>query len=431
MTVALASQPVTALCAATVNNIRLASDGPNTRVVLDLDEQVEYKLFPLRQPERLVIDIRSGRLADNFVTMPSGSGVVAGIRAARRGDNDLRIVLDLSTVVRPRATFAGPAAGRAERLVIDLEEPGSLTPVKIAKTSGAPARDVVIAIDPGHGGKDPGATGRNRTREKDVVLSISRKLARRIDAEPGMRSYLVRTGDQLVNLRERMERARRKNADMFVSIHADAFNDKRANGSSVYALSLRGASNEAARRLAATQNAADLIGGVTLSDKDAVLASVLMDLSQNAAISASVKVGKEVLNELAKVGRVHKRRVQQAEFAVLKSPDVPSILVETAFISNPDEERKLRDAAHQERLAAAVFTGLRNYFRENAPPETSIAMNVERRPAAPVRHVISRGDTLSEIAERYNVRLSRLRALNKIKGDTVRIGQVLTIPVGS
>ncbi|MEO0996760.1 MAG: N-acetylmuramoyl-L-alanine amidase [Pseudomonadota bacterium] len=432
---ALSLCSATALAApAEVHNIRLWSEGAHTRVVLDLSERVAYNLFPLRNPDRLVIDIADGRLDKSLATLPDGTGVVAGVRAATRGNDDLRIVLDLSTVARPRTSFAGPLKSVGERLVIDLVDPGVPQARRSASVADLPARDIVVAIDPGHGGRDPGAMGRGKTREKDVVLAIAKRLARRIDAEPGMQAYLTRREDRLVAHRERMESARRKNADLFISIHADAFTDARAHGSSVYALSLTGASNEAARRLAESQNAA-LIGGVTLSDKDAVLASVLMDLSQNAAISAGIQAGSAVLKELGRVGRVHKRKVQQANFAVLRSPDVPSILVETAFISNPDEERRLRDAAHQERLATAVFNGVRNYFRSNPPPDTLYARRgsdtAPAAPAEPIRHVIVRGDTLSEIAERYNVRMSTLRSVNKLRDDRVRVGQVLTIPIGS
>lgn len=418
--------PAALLQAAEVRNIRLWSEAGNTRVVLDLDKKVAYKLFPLRAPDRLVIDIEDASLGGS---LPPGSGVVAGIRAGQQREKALRIVLDLSSAARPTSMFAGPVDGVGERLVIDLAQAGTASAVRSVNKQSTMARDIVVAIDPGHGGKDPGAIGHGKTREKDVVLSIAKKLARRINAESGMRAYLVRDNDKLVDHRERMERARRQSADLFVSIHADAFTDKRAHGSSVYALSLTGATSEAARRLAETNS--DLIGGIQLWDKDPTLASVLMDLSQNATISASMKVGKEILAELSKIGRVHKSKVQQANFAMLRSPDVPSILVETAFITNPSEERKLRDAAHQEALAAAVLTGIKRYFSANPPPDTYFAKLEREAPKRSVRHVIARGDTLSEIAERYNVRLSALRSANALSSDRVRIGQVLTIPIGS
>jgi N-acetylmuramoyl-L-alanine amidase len=244
-----------------------------------------------------------------------------------------------------------------------------------------------------------------------------------------MRAVLVRNGDYYVDHRERMEIARKNKADLFVSIHADAVDDPRARGASVYVVSLKGASDEAAKRLAERENALDLVGGVSLRDKDAVLAYVLLDLSQSAALSASLDVGDDVIGELAKLGKVHRRKVQQAGFLVLKSPDVPSILVETAYISNPGEEKKLRSRSHQKKLAGAIFTGIRTYFYENPPPNTSLAMRLKRRPEQQVSHVISRGDTLSEIAERYNVSMSAIRSANRLSSDQVRVGQKLRIPM--
>ncbi len=413
---------------AVVEDIRLSSEDGKTRVVLDLSTPADHTLFTLPRPDRVVVDVRDSRLAERLVSLPSGDGVVRAIRAGRRGGGDLRIVLDLDRAVRPRSFSAGPSGRYGDRLVIDLAEPGVPKPVKTVRREAAAApRDLVIAVDPGHGGRDPGAIGKGRTREKDVVLAIARKLAAKIDAEPGMRAVLVRHDDSLVPLRERMEYARRNRADLFVSIHADAVRDGRARGSSVWVLSMKGANDEHARRLAA-QNNTHLIGGVVLPDEDKTLASVLLDLSQNASLGASMDVGKHVIDELAKVGTVHKRTVQQAGFAVLKSPDVPSILVETAFISNPHEERKLRDKDHQYRLANAILAGIRSYFYANPPPDSWVAQSVRQGHEPEVRHVISRGDTLSEIATRYNVSVSSIRAVNNIAGDRIRIGQVLRIP---
>jgi N-acetylmuramoyl-L-alanine amidase len=265
--------------------------------------------------------------------------------------------------------------------------------------------------------------------EKDVALAVAKSLARRIDEEPGMRAVLIRDGDYYVDHRERIAIARRNKADLFVSVHADAVKDRRAKGASVYALSLKGATDEAAMRLAQRENAADLVGGVSLAGKDAVLASVLLDLSQNAALGASLAVGEKILDELAKVGSMHRRTVQQAGFIVLKSPDVPSILVETAFISNPAEEVKLKSESHRANLAHAILAGIRTYFYTNPPRDTRIAMNLRRSPVPQVDYVISRGDTLSEIAARYNVSVTDLKTANNLSGNTVRVGQTLRIPV--
>ena len=248
-------------------------------------------------------------------------------------------------------------------------------------------------------------------------------------AEHLMSQILIRDGDYYVDHRKRMAIAHQHNADLFVSIHADAVADRRANGASVYALSLKGASDEEARLLAERENAAVRIGGVSLEDKDQVLAEVLLDLSQNAALSASLDVGAQVIGELGSVARVRRKSVQQAGFLVLKSPDMPSILVETAFISNPSEEKKLRDPNYQARLASAIMGGIRNYFYANPPPDTQIAMETRRTPTREVQHVITRGDTLSEIAARYNTSAAAIRAANRLNGDKIRVGQTLSIPV--
>jgi N-acetylmuramoyl-L-alanine amidase len=419
----------TAAQAATVENIRVWSESGKTRVVLDLSHPARHNIFTLRGPDRLVVDLKSSRLAESLKAMPRGTGSVRSIRSAVRANGQLRVVLDLNEAVRSRSFTAGPNNKYGDRLVIDLQRSGSLHAVKTASESYQPGRDIVVAIDPGHGGHDPGAIGRGKTREKDVALQISRTLAARINSEPGMKAVLVRTGDYYVDHRRRMEIARRNKADLFISVHADAVDDRRANGASVYALSLKGASDEAAKQLAERENASVRIGGVSLEDKDEVLASVLLDLSQSAALSASLDVGSKVIRELAGLGKVHRRTVQQAGFLVLKSPDMPSILVETAFISNPSEEKKLRDKRHQQRLADAILAGVRNYFYTNPPPDTRIAMEMRRVPARKVRHVIARGDTLSEIAERYNVSTAAIRAANKLSNDRIRVGQTLSIPL--
>lgn len=414
--------------ATTVENVRLWAEGDRTRVVLDLSRPAEHKIFTLRGPDRLVIDLPDGRLSKSLRKLPSSSGSVASIRTGLRAGGQLRVVLDLKESVRSRSFTAGPNHKYGDRLVIDLQRHGNLKTVKRASEKYERGRDIVVAVDAGHGGHDPGAIGRGKTREKDVALAVSRLLAMKISAERGMKAVMVRNSDRYIDHRTRMEIARKHKADLFVSVHADAVDDPRANGASVYVLSLKGASDEAASRLAKRENASDLVGGVSLAGKDEVLASVLLDLSQNASLSASLDVGAEVIRELARVGKVHRRKVQQAGFLVLKSPDVPSILVETAYISNPSEEKKLRSSAHQAKLANAILSGIRRYFYANPPPDTQIALNVKSNPPRKVSHVISRGDTLSEIAERYNVTMSAIRAANKLASDNVRVGQRLQIP---
>ena len=417
----------TALAGATVENVRIWSENNKTRVVLDLSGPVKHNIFTLRGPDRLVIDLKDSRLASSLATMPQGAGTVKTIRSAIRADGQLRVVLDLNSAVRSRTFTAGPNATYGDRLVLDLQPAGGVAPVKRASEAYRPGRDIVIAIDAGHGGRDPGSVGPRKTREKDVALQISRELAGRINAEPGMKAVLIRDRDIYIDLRERAAIARRHKADLFVSVHADSVADRRASGASVYALSLKGASDEAARQLARRENAS--VGGVSLDDKDDVLASVLLDLSQNASLSASLDVGNRVAREMGKVAKMHRKTVQQAGFLVLKSPDLPSILVETAFISNPAEEKKLRDAGYQGRLSNSIVAGIRSYFYTNPPPDTQIAMDLKRTPAKQIRHVVARGDTVSEIAERYNVRAADIRRANKLANDKIRIGQTLSIPV--
>lgn len=411
----------------TVKNVRIWSENAVTRVVLDLDRPVAHNIFTLRGPDRLVVDLKDSRLAESLRSMPAGSGAVRSIRSGRRADGQLRVVLDLRQAVRSRSFTTGPNERYGDRIVIDLERVGTLTPVKRASEARTPGRDIIIAIDPGHGGKDPGAVGKARTREKDVVLSISKALATRINAEPGMKAILIRDRDVYIDHRRRWDIARRRKADLFISVHADAIDDRRPRGASVYALSLSGASDEAALQLAQRENSS--VGGVSLQNTDDALASVLIDLSQNAALSASLEVGQSVIDQLGRVVRVHRSTVQQAGFLVLKAPDTPSILVETGFISNPTEEKNLNSRNYQNKLADAVLAGVRNYFYENPPPDTLIAMDLKKRPRVPVKHVIARGDTLSEIAERYNVSATAIRRANNLRGDRIRVGQTLSIPL--
>ncbi len=416
----------------TVENIRVWTESGRTRVVLDLSRPADHKIFTLRSPDRLVIDLDAGRLSKSLTELPGATGSIAAIRSGIRANGQLRIVIDLRETVRSRSFTAGPNSKYGDRLVVDLQRFDNLTTIKRASEKFARGRDIVIAVDAGHGGHDPGAVGRGKTREKDVALAISRLLAQRINAEPGMKAVLVRNSDRYVDHRARMDVARRSKAGLFVSIHTDAADNRRASGATVYVLSLKGASDEAAQRVAKRENAGSRVGDVSLAGKGEVLASVLVDLSQNAALGASLDVGADVIGELARIGKVHRRSVQQAGLIVLKSPDVPSILVETAYISNPAEEKKLRSASYQNKLANSIHNGIRKYFHENPPANTQIALNQAKyNGTARVSHVIARGDTLSEIAERYHVSMSAIRSANHLASDAVRIGQKLKIPASS
>jgi N-acetylmuramoyl-L-alanine amidase len=291
----------------TVENVRIWSEKGKTRVVLDLSRSVDHNIFTLRGPDRIVIDLKDSRLAESLASLPKGEGTVRSIRSAIRSDGQLRVVLDLTQGVRSRTFTAGPNSQYGDRLVIDLTKAGNLTPVKRASENYKPGRDVVIAIDAGHGGKDPGSSGK-RSKEKDLVLSISKELARRVNAEPGMRAVLIRDRDVFVDLGHRVTKARQHNADLFISIHADAYHDARANGASVFALNLDRADREARNTLSRRDKEQVKVGDVTLNDKDPVLASVLYDLSQSAALSASNDVGNRVSIQLSRVAKMHSKR---------------------------------------------------------------------------------------------------------------------------
>ena len=416
--------------AVALKDVRVWGSPDSTRLVLDLTAPVTYNLFTLSGPERIVIDIDAIDANLKAFAMPAPAGVVKGVRFGERGKSGLRIVIDVNEKVEAKGFLTPPNETYGHRLVVDLGHAlpaAPPAPVKVASRDGQ--RDLVIAIDAGHGGEDPGAIGKAGTREKTVALAIAKKLAERINAEPGMRAVLTRTGDYFVKFKDRIGRARTNQADLFVSVHADAFMDRSVRGSSVYVLSTRRASNEAAKTLADRENAADLIGGVSLHDKSDVLASVLLDLSQNAAISASRDAASRVLSELDTVGQLKKSDVQHASLIVLTSPDVPSMLVETAFISNPDEERKLRDPAHQERLATAIHSGIRRYFYDNPPPGTHVAVLAARERGQALRHVVSPGETLVDVAGRYAVGIDDLRRTNHLATETVASGTILEIPV--
>lgn len=412
----------------TMENVRVWAAPDNTRVVFDVSGPVVHNLELLTNPHRLVVDINNAKLSQavsQAINPPDAADkYLKKIRSAERGTNDLRVVFDLKKNINMRSFLLEPNKQYGHRLVVDLydeNQSDEISPV-VTISDTRRSKDVIIAIDAGHGGDDPGAMGPRGVREKDVTLEISKNLANLINREYGMKAVLIREGDYYLRLRDRIEKARKHKADLFVSIHADAFKDPRVRGSSVYILSNRGASSEAARWLAERENASDLVGGVRLDDKDNVLASVLLDLSQTASLEASMGVADRVLNGLKKLGKTHKKHVQSAGFAVLKSPDIPSILVETAYISNPDEERKLKDSRYQTQLANALLGGLKGYFNDYAPKGTLLAEMANRR------HVIARGDTLSGIAQRYKVSMNTLRDTNQLKSDTIRVGQVLNIP---
>ncbi len=403
-----------------VGAVRAQQVAERTRVTFDLSGPVEHQVFTLESPDRVVVDLRKARLSRRL-DGPAEGRVLAGVRTSDKGNGDLRLVLDLKEPARPRTFLLRPEGASGHRLAIELEpvRAASRTPAPPAKAVEPPPRDLVVVIDAGHGGVDPGAIGPTGVQEKRVVLAIARELEQLVRRERGMRPVMTRSRDVFLPLRSRVAIARKHKADLFVSIHADAYDDRRVAGSSVYALSPRGATSEAARWLAERENAADLVGGVKLDDKDDLLASVLLDLSQTGTIEASLNVGDRVLRELGRVGEVHRGAVQQAGFLVLKSPDVPSILVETAFISNPDDEQRLSSAAYQKSTARAILAGIRRYFADYAPPGTLLAAR---------KHVIGQGESLAALAQRYQISPEALRAANGLRGESLPVGKVLNIP---
>ena len=530
-----------------IRGLTVVESGGRTKALIEVPDSVEYSVFALSKPNRLVLDLHNCRFARGF-SRPGPNGVVSNIRTGQPSAGEARVVFDLSDAVHTRSYFQHDG-GRAQ-LVVELSDsnspaipaddnaarsaakPSSAQHESITQSSvlapttqpisdkvtaietipvpshpnvaqlrrlnpkvpppvstavivpspiadepamvtitaettsddtqqvatvptrkhngartvhdlfGARQRKLVVAIDAGHGGQDPGAHGLNGSLEKNVTLAVARELARQINAEPGMQAVLTRSGDSFIPLAERYRIARKARADIFISIHADADPTHTATGSSVFVLSQRGASSQAARWLADQENAADLIGGVSLGDKDSTLASVLLDLSQSATMRASDDVARNVLASLHNLGRNHKSQVERANFVVLRSPDVPSMLVETAFITNPGEEQNLNDPDYRSRLATAITGGVRDYFsanplpgtifaREETPTTTVVPMQIARVDTAVAsrEHVVEHGESLADIADEYGVSVRSLRSANGISGTRVKPGTRLSIPL--
>ncbi|MCU1723568.1 MULTISPECIES: N-acetylmuramoyl-L-alanine amidase [unclassified Pseudomonas] len=451
----LTAVTVDAFAVTQVKSVRLWRAPDNTRLVFDLSGPVQHSVFTLTAPDRLVIDINGATLAAPLSVSTSNTPITS-VRSAQRTPTDLRVVIDLSKTVTPKSFTLAPNAQYGNRLVVDLydqeADAAAQPPTPAATTATTPVvpvtptqpaitlppvpngkRDIVIAIDAGHGGEDPGASGSRGQHEKDIVLQIAKELQRQINTEKGFRAELTRTGDYFIPLRKRTEIARKKGADLFISIHADAAPSTAAFGASVFALSDRGATSETARWLADSENRSDLIGGagnVSLDDKDRMLAGVLLDLSMTASLSSSLNVGQKVLGNIGRVTSLHKRRVEQAGFMVLKSPDIPSILVETGFISNANEAAKLATPSHQQSLARSIHGGVKQFFQQNPPPGTYIAWLRDSGKIAqgPREHVVRPGETLAMIAVRYQVSVASLRSTNSLKTDELKVGQNLDVP---
>ena len=453
------------------------------KLVFELSGNVKHHYFTLDKPDRLVLDLDNTRQISKLLTHHP---LVLNVRSSVRNTNDLRVVIELKSTVDAKTNVAEKANGS----LLSVEMHAKESSVKVAKdtvvkpslpvANAAPVvpvvavaknadpkavktrgREIIVAIDAGHGGKDVGAQGSNGTQEKDVVFAIAKRLEGYVNAQSGMKALMIRNGDYFVKLHERVNIARAAKADLFVSIHADAFNDTSAHGASVYTLAKKGASSEGARWLAESENASDKNAGATVDAGDDMLNSVLLDLSQTAAKEASLNVGNRVLNNIQSVSHLHRQSLQKAGFVVLKSQEFPSILVETAFISNPDEEQRLNTTAYQDKMASALFRGIMAHFKQYAPSNTLFAQLSKRggaqlakavatppasvnaaktvaeavvpeksiEVAAKSQHVINQGETLSGIAQQYGISMRALRMANGLEDGQVRVGQVLQIPV--
>lgn len=373
-----------------IRNARLWRSDDKLRLVFDLSGPVQYKTFSLTAPERLIIDLSGAALSGDFSQLELKNTGITSIRSGHFGKSDTRIVLDLAAPMRLTSFVLPPQEGQGHRLVLDLtgatQAPRQIAaapaPLVAPEGKAHPKRDIMVVVDPGHGGKDPGAIGSKGQREKDVVLSIAQLLAKRLKREKGFDVKLVRNDDFFVPLRKRVDIARQHKADMFISVHSDAAPRLTASGASVYALSEGGATSATARFMAQRENGADLLGATTLlnlKDKDPMLAGVILDMSMNATIASSLQLGSSVLGSLQSITSLHQKRVEQAAFAVLKSPDVPSILVETGFISNARDAQRLVTARHQQAVADGLFDGLKNYFQKNPPMNSYMAWVQEQK----------------------------------------------------
>ncbi len=417
-----------AQAATRVQAVRVWRAPDHTKLVLDLSAPARHKVMLLSNPERLVLDLSDTQLRTSVHDIDLKDSPVKSVRSGIRNGGDLRLVLDVRAAVKPRSYLLPANDEYGDRLVIDMYDAKKSKPVvkKHVQSAQSTRRDIIVAIDAGHGGEDSGAAGANGILEKNVVLQTARQLARLFDRARGYKAVLVREDDYFVPLEERRRLARKANADLFLSIHADAFKRAAARGGSVFSLSPSGATSTFASALAARENKADLSGGIKMpaqSDKD--LHFVLVDLALTGSIEAGERVGQKVLNAMQGVMTLHSKRLERANFSVLRSPDIPSLLIETGFISNPEEARKLNTAPYRAQIAQAVFNGVAAYFDDLRPEGTYVAWRA-RQPAN--HHVIAPGDTLSGIAQRYKISLQQLKSHNGLTSNAIRIGQKLNIP---
>ncbi len=410
---------------ANVNGIRFWQDPEKTRLVFDVSKSVKYNLFTLNNPYRLVIDITDAALKTKLDKIDIPPRLIKKIRSSRQ-KNKLRLVIELKNKITTKDFTLKPFQNYGHRLVVDLQDSvGRKQAIKtVSSRTLSKNRDIIIAIDAGHGGEDPGASGRKKTREKSVTLAVAKRLAKMIDAEKGMKAVLTRKGDYYVSLRKRTDIARKNKADLFISIHADAFTNKKVKGASVWVLSPRGASSEMGRWLEQKEKLSDLAGGADISHKDPLVAEVLLDLSMHYSVVSSIHAAEKVYKALkSKLPKMHKRSVQKAAFVVLKMPDIPAMLVEMAFISNPTEEKLLKTARQQKKISKAILSGVKAYFKANPPDGSYYASQATIR-----SYRVQSGDTLSGIAQTFGVSIKSIKSSNRLKSSVLKVGQTLTIP---
>ncbi|MCP5348305.1 MAG: N-acetylmuramoyl-L-alanine amidase [Gammaproteobacteria bacterium] len=432
-----AAVPLRPVAAATVEQLRVSPTADHTRLALDLSGSIDYNIFSLDNPQRLVIDIPDSRLTADLSQLELGSGPIRSIRTGIRNGNDLRVVLDLDQALQYES-FTLTANGEfRDRLIVDLHHPVAQTSVvRTVKTlpvvQPEEKRDILVAVVAGHGGDDPGAPSYDRKFwEKDITLAIARAVEERLRQTPGYHPLMIRDGDYSVALKSRPVIARDKRVDVYISIHADSYRGREVQGVTVYALSGETADQENTRRVEEKENMADLLGGVAgdtrIADVEDDLALTLLDLSMAWSMEQSVTLGTHILDTLDGVAPLRKDKVQGGNLWELRSPDIPSILIETGYLSNPAEAERLRSANYQRRLADAIVQGVKNYFYASPPEGTLVAWQLENG-VAPESYTVKRGDSLSEIAVRFGVSLAELKTANALRGDVIQVGQTLTIP---
>jgi len=398
---------------ARIINLRVHPLNNKVQLVFDLNKLIKYSIFAMHKPERLVIDLQNIQQNTKFNKSSFANNIIYDIRGSEHKNGVLRVVLDVKQPIKYHSYI------KSNRLVVDLW-PSKTKPIITAPKSEK-LRNIIIVIDPGHGGKDPGATGQRGTHEKNVVFAIAKDLQKLVDKQYGFTADLTRKGDYFVTLRKRLQIACHDHGDIFIAIHADAYRDHYAEGASVFALSEKGVTSEAARWLARKENESEL--GHVLADKSDTLRSVLIDLAQTASISTSLVIGDSMVQQLAKITKVHHDFVEQAAFVVLKEPDIPSLLVETGFISNSEEELKLRNPKYQQKIAHALMLGIVDYFKQRPPPGTYLAVKRDKKSL----YTVQKGDSLIKIAAKNNLTVKKLKSLNHLSNNTVKVGQILKV----